>query len=83
MAPDRPISCQEALSAVYDYLDGELEGLSPEAVEEHFRICVGCYPHLLCEKAFKDALQRAAGGQRAPEGVRERILRALEAEDGT
>ena len=65
---------------MYEYLDGEMEDLTPDQVEEHFRVCAACYPHLLCEKAFREALQRAGRGARCPENVRRRILEALEGE---
>lgn len=72
------VSCEEALASLYEFLDGELDRLTPAEVEEHFRRCAECYPHLSCEKAFRDALRRAGGGPRCPESVRRRILEALE-----
>lgn len=77
---DADLSCQDALASVYEYLDGELEGRTPAEIEEHFRLCAECYPHLSCEKAFREALRRAGQGERCPEAVRLRILEALERE---
>lgn len=72
------IPCEEALARLYEYLDGELEAASREEVELHFRICARCYPHLKLETNYRDALRRALEGQRAPPGLRTRILELME-----
>jgi len=75
--PGRPremISCQEALSAVYDYLDGELEDAPADRVREHFEACARCYPHLRLEESFRAAIRGASGADRVPVGLRERVL---------
>jgi anti-sigma factor (TIGR02949 family) len=68
------ISCEQALSAVYEYLDGELEPDSREQVTAHFEVCARCHPHLRLEESFRATLRDASGGVRLPEGVRERVL---------
>ena len=74
------IPCEEALARVYEYLDGELEGVTHEQVEAHFRICTRCYPHLKLENRFRDALHRAVEGQAAPPELKERVLALMEEE---
>ncbi len=71
------ISCDEALSVVNEFLDGELEDFTPEQVRAHFDACVRCYPYLRLEEAFRDALRRASSEGSAPPHVRERLLQVL------
>jgi len=71
------MSCEEALSRIYEYLDGELDPAPRQLVKAHFEVCQRCYPYLASERSFKLALARAMEGQRAPEGVRARLLAIL------
>lgn len=71
------MSCEEALAGIYEYLDGELDLAPSQCVKAHFEVCERCYPHLASERSFKLALARAVEGQRAPEGVRARLLAIL------
>lgn len=79
----RMVSCEHALERMFEYLDGELDGVSEREIREHFRICKECYPKLRFEEAFLAALQRARDGARAPESVRSKILEALKSEGPT
>ena len=71
------ISCEEALRLVHDFLDGELEGVSPAEVKAHFEVCQGCYPHLRLERAFREAMRRACARQTAPPELRDKVERLL------
>jgi anti-sigma factor (TIGR02949 family) len=71
------ISCEEALRLVNEFLDGELQGVSPEEVKAHFEVCRGCYPHLRFEQAFREALRRACAGQATPGDLKVRLERLL------
>lgn len=73
-------SCEEALSRVFEFLDGELPPGSHEAVAEHFRVCERCYPHLELERAFRETLQRALRNGTAPEAVRAQVIEMLDVE---
>jgi anti-sigma factor (TIGR02949 family) len=71
------ISCEEALRLVHDFLDGELQGVSPAEVKAHFDICRECYPHLRLEQAFREAMKRACSRQTAPPELKHRLERLL------
>lgn len=72
------ITCEEALSRVHEYLDGELDGVSAEEVRLHFDVCQRCYPHLRLEEAFQAALRRAADADTPiPPDLRDRVLDML------
>lgn len=71
------ISCEEAISVLYEYLDGELDAAPSERVRAHFDACARCYPHLRMEESFRSAVRRASGTKSVPPGLRERLLDLL------
>jgi mycothiol system anti-sigma-R factor len=77
------ISCREALSVVYEFLDGELEDESHARVKAHFDVCRSCYPHLKLEESFRAALRKAAVGEGAPQELKARIGEMLSRGDDT
>ncbi len=76
-ADEGMITCEQALTFVHEYLDGELEGATAERVEAHFEVCGRCYPHLRLEEAFRTAVRRAGAGQEAPPALRDRVRRLI------
>ena len=75
--PSEMIPCEEALSVVHDFLDGELRDVSHEQVKAHFDACQRCYPHLHLEEAFREAIRRAGTEQRAPAGLKVKLMALL------
>ena len=76
------ISCEDAMSKLQEFIDGELPGLSHDEVEVHFEVCTRCYPHLAMEKNFRAKVQAALGQQNVPEGLRNRVMEMLAQDDG-
>ena len=77
------ISCHDALTLVHEYLDGELEAVPENQVKRHFDMCERCYPHLHLETTFRDAVRRAAAGEKAPPELKTKLIKLLaEAEAG-
>ncbi len=76
-SPSAMIPCEEALSVVHDFLDGELQDVSHEQVKAHFDACQRCYPHLHLEEVFREALRRAGSEQRAPAGLKVKLMELL------
>ncbi|HIF07453.1 MAG TPA: hypothetical protein EYQ64_11040 [Gemmatimonadetes bacterium] len=76
------ITCQEASARLFEYLDGELDGISEEEVRGHLEVCQACYPRVEFEKHFLDALRRSQNGGRASENLKERVLRSLAEDTG-
>lgn len=71
------IACEEALSLVHDFLDGELDGVSHDQVKAHFDACQRCYPHLRLEEHYRQAIRRAGSEQQAPEGLKVKLMKLL------
>lgn len=74
------VSCKEALERIYEYLDGELDGVSSEQVEEHFKLCARCYPHLRLEERFRARVREALSRPSVPGGLERRVLDVLDRE---
>ncbi len=57
------ISCQEVITELWDYLDGELPVERAAAIADHLAECARCYPQYRFEYAFLAAVarQRAQG----------------------
>jgi mycothiol system anti-sigma-R factor len=77
------ISCDEASARLFEYLDGELEGLSEDEVRRHLEVCKACYPRVQFERHFLQALQRTQNGGRASASLKERVLGSLAEERGS
>ena len=76
------ISCDEAKTRLFEFLDGELAEISHEEVERHIKLCKACYPRFQFERSFLDALHAAEERGTASPGLKDRILRVLAEESG-
>lgn len=74
------LSCREAVELLFEWLDEELDGAAERAVAAHFEVCTRCYPRLVFERSFRDALRRVAEDGEAPDALKTRIEEALERE---
>ncbi len=74
------IECHEALEKLFEFLDRELEPGEHEQVAKHFEVCARCYPHLVFEQSFRDALNRAREGEATPPEARGKVMEALRKE---
>ncbi len=52
------ISCQEVITELWDYLDGELPAERAAAIADHLAQCARCYPQYRFEYAFLAAVAR-------------------------
>lgn len=76
-----PVSCEEALRRLYEFLDGELDARSAREVRRHIELCEGCHPQVRLTTDFHDALHRAARGQPVcPESLRRKVGEMLREE---
>lgn len=76
------ISCEEAITRLQEFVDGELHGLTNAQVEEHFEVCTRCYPHLKMERSFRERVQAALAQPDVPPDLRDRVLQLLTHDDG-
>lgn len=72
------ISCKEAVSRLYAYLDRNLGGFSEAQVEEHLKVCRHCCGELEFAKQVREALRRPGSATALAPDVRTRIEAYLE-----
>jgi mycothiol system anti-sigma-R factor len=75
--PVHAASCREAVEKVVEWLDGELDAEDEQRIGRHLEACARCFPAVRFERAFREALERAAGVPACPESVREGVVEAL------
>lgn len=73
------LSCEEALSRVYEYLDGELDAGQHDAVRRHIQKCLRCYPHFDFERIFLDYVHELGAVEESRPGLEDRIREMLAA----
>ncbi len=78
--PPGGISCHEAAEVLFDWLDGELPPGLEKRVGTHLETCARCYPKLVFERSFLEAVARASRVSRVPPELRAQVIEALEAE---
>jgi anti-sigma factor (TIGR02949 family) len=77
MAGTQRLSCAEALSRLTAYLDAALSGQDLEALEEHINACLDCCDRLEFSRKLDQAVRARLGDEPLPEGIEQRIRRAL------
>lgn len=75
------LTCHEALEWMFEFMDGELPDADAAKVDQHFKMCQACYPHLKLEESFRCRLQAAVGGSGVPDDVRSRVMDLLAQEE--
>jgi mycothiol system anti-sigma-R factor len=71
------MTCDEALKLVDGYLDGELDPLTNQAIEQHLRECQRCEEAYKARGSLIGVISSAAPYYKAPAGLRERIQSSL------
>ena len=77
------MNCQEIADLMDGYLDGELDALTSQKIEQHLRDCPRCEQAYEVETAMAHAISRAAPYYKAPLELRERIQVSLREAVGT
>jgi len=67
------MNCQEIADLMDGYLDGELDALTSQKIEQHLRNCHKCEEAYEVETAMAHAISQAAPYYKAPLELRERI----------
>jgi anti-sigma factor (TIGR02949 family) len=74
------VTCRDAVSRLWEYLDGELQAGNADAIRDHLETCSRCYPHTDFQRAYQRFLARTAS-MPVPPGLRRRVFEAILAED--
>jgi len=76
-AEPRHMSCHEALTYLYEYLDEELTPDVERQVRHHLAACAPCTSRFGFEETFLKFLEARAQSQGAPPDFKRRILERL------
>src|SRR6266581_4346136 len=71
------MNCEEATKLKDGYLDGELDPISSQAIEQHLRECPKCDQAYKIHGSLIRAIGNATPYYKAPAGLRERIQSSL------
>jgi anti-sigma factor (TIGR02949 family) len=74
------MNCEEATKLMDGYLDGELDPITSQRIEEHLRGCPACEQTYRANGALMRAMERATPYYKAPTELRERIQSSLREE---
>jgi anti-sigma factor RsiW len=76
------MNCEDAKNLMDGYLDGELDPLTNQRIEEHLRHCRNCDQDYKTHRSLMRAIGNGAPYYKAPDGLRERIQSSLREEIG-
>src|SRR6266516_4989642 len=71
------MTCEEATKLMDGYLDGELDPMTSQKIEQHLRDCHKCEQAYEAHTALAHAISRDAPYYKAPAELRERIQSSL------
>jgi mycothiol system anti-sigma-R factor len=71
------MNCEEAIKLMDGYLDGELDPITSQTIEQHLRSCRNCEQAYETHRALVRAIGSAAPYYKAPAELRERIQSSL------
>ncbi|KZS61805.1 MAG: mycothiol system anti-sigma-R factor [Mycobacterium pseudokansasii] len=77
-SPDREdshgyVGCAEVIAEVWTLLDGECTAETRQKLRQHLEDCPGCLKHYGLEERIKLLIATKCKGEKAPEGLRERV----------
>jgi len=76
MTHTAPMTCEQALARLFEFLDHELGEQETVEMQEHLKMCRACYSRAEFERALKQAL-RDTGSEAAPSELQRRIGKLL------
>src|SRR5437588_2000269 len=71
------MNCEEATKLMDGYLDGELDPITSQKIEQHLRDCHRCEEAYEAHTALTHAISRGAPYYKAPTELRQRIQSSL------
>ncbi|MFV0494023.1 mycothiol system anti-sigma-R factor [Mycobacterium sp.] len=67
------LGCSQVIAEVWTLLDGECNPDSQEQLRRHLEACPECFRHYGIEERIKVLIASKCRGERAPDGMRERL----------
>lgn len=70
---DSHLGCAQVIAQIWTLLDGECQPGEREILQRHLDLCPECFKHFGLEERIKELIGTKCGGEKAPEGLRERL----------
>lgn len=70
---DRHLGCAQVIAQIWTLLDGECQPDEKAILQRHLDACPGCLKHYGIEERIKELISIKCSGERAPDGLRERL----------
>ncbi len=67
------LGCAQVIAEVWTLLDGECTPDAKERLRRHLEACPGCFQHYGIEERIKALIATKCTGEKAPEGLKERL----------
>jgi anti-sigma factor (TIGR02949 family) len=67
-----PIRCEEVISHLLEYLDGEIDAEKRRQIDRHLKECRGCFSRAEFEKELKKKVKQL-GRQKPPRSLQRRL----------
>jgi mycothiol system anti-sigma-R factor len=71
------VSCEQVLQGIWDYLDGETDGLRQSDIKQHLDLCRSCFSRIEFERALRQHIRQVTNCS-CPEGLKDRIRKIVE-----
>ena len=73
--------CEDIMKRLWEFLDGELEPVSAQALQRHLEACARCYPRYDFQRAYFKIMHRVRDRDPLPRELRIRLFQQILAED--
>jgi mycothiol system anti-sigma-R factor len=77
----RMTQCEETMQRLWEFLDGELEPVSEQALQHHLEVCARCYPRYNFQRSYFKIMHQIRDRDPLPRKLRIRLLQQILAED--
>ncbi|MGH7264237.1 MAG: anti-sigma factor family protein [Candidatus Rokuibacteriota bacterium] len=77
-----PLTCEQAATRFFGYLDRALRGEEVQDLEAHLEKCLSCCDKLAFSKQIDEFVKRRLPDQPVPAGLAARVKRALDRAGG-
>lgn len=71
------IHCEEVITHLFAYLDGEIDAEKRRQIDRHLEECRGCFSRAEFEKALRQKVKQL-GKEQSPRSLEERLKRLVD-----
>ena len=72
-----PVDCTAAMRQLWDYLDGEIDAATWDAITIHLATCTGCRSHVEFARSFLTKVETSPVWSADVSALKDRVIAAL------